>query len=403
MNANVSVENSAAAAARLITIARPLDEGWCLSSQDYRAGELITWAQSCIWLVGRSDLAVALLNQIDPHAAFAATLLGIELKDFDKKIRLHSNLRQAAKPNNFSRPGGGGDATLVLQQRKGGEDTPFAEGPSMVDDGNGNLVPGYKGQRFCVLMRNVPCGVKKTMLWGRRGRERRIPPTCVACLECMQELGAIWKRQWVEAEPYHRYTSNCVDNGMIITPEMIERWPWWGEVFRPGQQLEPMQIAQLWSGRIRKVGAEAETPFCVISNSFFQALLADASKLAHRICVRECYDPTGRVPDMLFHNSLRSAYAGMSSPLYGSRIPVMAHDEFIGEHPPGMWHDGATRISEVMRDCLRYICPDLADACEAEPTLMLEWAKGAAKVVHNGRLVPWTRQHNSKTCVECHA
>jgi hypothetical protein len=31
------------------------------------------------------------------------------------------------------------------------------------------------------------------------------------------------------------------------------------------------------------------------------------------------------------------------------------------------------------------------------------WQKGAEKVVHGGRLVPWNRDHNAKTCPDCAA
>lgn len=388
-----------------LLISRPVREGYILSSQDFKAGELITHSQSCIWIVGKSDLAVALLNKVDPHAAFAATMLGIDLKDFDKKIKKHNALRQAGKPFNFSKPGGGGVPTIIMQQRKGGEDTPHPDGPSMISDGKGGLQPGFKGMRFCTVMHGEYCGgydgKQKTRTWGSRGRERSIAPTCSMCLECGRELEAVWKRQWSENEGYFAFITDCLKNGMVITAKMIARWPWLAGVYQPGQRLQPEQIMQHWSGRLRKVGRTAETPFCVLANTMFQALLADITKLAHRIVTRECYDHTVRVPSMLFENSLISEFAGMPSPLYGSRIPIFAHDELIGEHPASIAHEASTRISEIMRDCMRYVCPDLADAAEAEPTLMPAWYKSASKVVHNGRLVPWTPDHNEKTCGEC--
>jgi len=404
---NFDVTDSATNAARMMTIARPLDDGCVLSSEDYKAGEMVTWAQVCLWIVGHSELAKKLLAKIDPHAALACTMLGIDLKDFSKKILMHANCRQGSKPWNFSKQGGGGVPTLVFQARKQGEDTPHPEGPSMVDDGNGNLVPGFKGLRFCALMRGEYCGGKdgrnKRRTWGKPGRERPITPMCASCLELGVEFENGWKRQWPEQEQYFKYTSGCVDDGMVIEPRFFDLWPWWQEIFEPWQQLDPMQIAQFYSGRIRKVGASAETPFCVISNTLFSGLLADAAKMAHRICTRECWDRTVRVPDMLFPNSKRSRYAGLDSPLFDSHISVFQHDELIGEHPRSMGSDGAWRISEVMEACLRRVCPDVADAVEVDPTLMDCWQKGAEKVVHDGRLVPWTRSHDSKKCSECAA
>lgn len=402
--------SSAQIAARLMLIARDLDDGWVLSSQDYKAGEMITHAQSCMWIVGWSRLADALNEGIDVHAKFACQMLGIELEDFNKNILLHKNLRQAAKVPNFSKAGGGGDATMVLQYRKQGEDTPFEGGPSMIDDGEGNLIPGFKGARFCTLMRGTYCGIdergrkNKTMVWPLEGdRQRKIKPTCRACLECMAELSRTWKQTWPENITYRKYVSSCIDNGMVIEPQHLELWPWWQDVFQPNQQLDRMQIAQHWSGRLRKVGSEKENPFCVVSNGFFQALLSDISKLAYRICSRECYDRTYRVPTQLFWNSVPSPYAGMQSPLFGSRLPIFAHDELLGEHPRSMGHDASTRIAHVMLDVMRYVCPDLAQAAEVKPTLMAAWDKRAEMVVHNDRVVPWTREHNSKQCGECAA
>lgn len=377
----------------------------CLSSQDYKAGELITWAQVCIWLTGQSRLATALNNKVDPHAVFAATMLQIDIKDFDKKIRQHADLRQAGKPWNFSKPGMGGVPTIVLQARMQNEDTPHPDGPSMIDDGNGNLVPGFRGLRFCTAMRGEYCGGRdgrmKRRTWGTGRRERPIKPMCSMCLEIGEGLERNWKVTWPEHDPYFKYISACEKEGMVITGEMIERWPWWSDTFYPDQQLDPLQVAQLWSGRIRKVGATAETPVCVLANGFFQGLLSDATKLAHRIATRECKDRSVRVPSMLFWNSKPSRFAGMESPLFGSYLPVFAHDEIIGDHPLAIAHEASLRLSEVMEAALRYVCPDLADAVEAEQTLMWEWVKQASKVVHDDRVVPWTKDHNDKTCVEC--
>jgi hypothetical protein len=97
-----------------------------------------------------------------------------------------------------------------------------------------------------------------------------------------------------------------------------------------------------------------------------------------------------RVPDMLFYNSIRSEFAGLESPLYGSRLPLFAHDEILGEHPLSIAPEAATRIAEVMRDCMRYACPTHADAAFVEPTLMDCWNKQAACVRDaNGRLMVW--------------
>jgi hypothetical protein len=383
--------------------------GWTLSSEDFRAGELVTHSQSCLWLVGESALARALLTvdergeRVDPHAALAATVLGVDYATFiaSKKLLRYKNTRQASKPPNFGYPGGMGDATLVLQQRKQGPDTPCPNGPSMVSDGNGNLVRGYKGLRFCILMDGAPaCGIRKRTTWGRR--DQRIPPTCEHCLECAARLKVLWRRQWPENEAYFTFVKDCLDHGMVITSEALDRWPWARAHFQPGQRLAPGEIMQHVSCRIRQLDTGTkESPFCSGANGFFQALLAELAKEAHRQITRECYDRTYRVPDLLHENSVRSIFGGAESPLYGSRIPAFQHDEVIGEHPSSVAHEAATRISEVMRDTMRLRCPDLADAAEVEPTLMPRWYKSAEKVIHNDRLVPWTPDHHATKCGEC--
>ncbi len=339
--------------------------GRVFSSTDYKAGELITHAQSCIWTVGYSDLAAALLKGVDPHGALAATVLGISYDEFikNKKLKRNKDARQAAKPFNFGKPGGMGSPKIVIQQRKQGPDTPCEHGPSMIKDGD-SLVPGYKGLRFCILMGHAKrCGEKKVTVYNNRP----IPPTCVACIECAVHLDSHWRKQWRENAPYFQFVQDAVENGQLITGEMLARWPHLKETFRAGQRLAPGEIMQHVSGRIRG-GVE----FTSATNGYFQALLADAAKSALCRVSRECYDRTCK------------------SPLYGTRVIVFQHDELIAEHPESLAHEGATRISEIMCEELRKYCPDLAGAVEAEPCLMRRWLKSAEKKLdENGRLVPW--------------
>jgi DNA polymerase I-like protein with 3'-5' exonuclease and polymerase domains len=139
------------------------------------------------------------------------------------------------------------------------------------------------------------------------------------------------------------------------------------------------------SGRIRG-GIE----YTSAANGFFQGLLADACKSALRRISRECYVRNVRVPDRRWPNSKRSQFTDMNSPLFGSRPILFAHDEILLEHPESVAAEGAMRVSEIMVDELRYYCPDLADACAAEPTLMRRWLKQAKKTKDaNGRLIPW--------------
>jgi hypothetical protein len=362
-------------------------DGYGFSSEDFKAGETFTHAQSCIWLLGYSDLATALLNDIDPHGAIAASTLGVSYQEWFKRRKepLFKAARQAAKPFTFGKPTGMSSVRLVLSNRAQGPDTPSERGPSWIDDGTwtGKKIRGYKGLRFCILMNGSPtCGDVMVNTWGRR---EGLPPTCKACLECADHLGKIWLKQWRENQPYYDLNDGIVNEGMIITEEALERWPWLKKVYRPGQKTEPGQVMAHWSGRLR--GGMDFTTTC---NNWFQVLLADITKLAYRLASRECQDSTIKVPSQLFHNSLPSAYAGMRSPLYGSHALAPFHDELFMEHPLAMMHDGATRTSEIARDVFRYICPDVKDKVGADPTIMPRWYKNAEEIRdENGRLVMW--------------
>jgi len=342
-------------------------DGYVLSSEDYTAGELVTHAQSCIWLVGYSKLAEALNLGLDAHLALAGTMIGKtyeEMRALRKaKDKLADNSRQAAKPANFGFPGGMGELKLVLQQRRGGPDTPHPSGPAKVWQ-KGKLVPGYKGLRFCLLMDDAPrCGEQKITSY----RDRPCPPTCARCVECARRLREFWFRQW---------------------PENNQRDGYFAIIKRLSDQTGPSGTTEVIQHQSRRVRGGVD--FCSAANGFFQGLLADAAKNALCAATRECYDRTVRVET--------GRYAGGGSPLLGSRIIVFQHDEIVAEHPESVAHDAATRISEIMVEALRYACPDLAPACRAEPTLMRRLWKGAEPRYARGgdkpadandRLIPW--------------
>lgn len=378
--------------------ARP---GWVFSSEDYEAGELVTHAQSCLWICGESKLAEALIGGLKVHNLLGASMIGMAYEEFQKRVKEQTckDARQAAKPGNFGFPGGMGPVKMVLQQRKQGPDTPHPSGPHMVKDEDGRLVPGYKGLRFCLLMDGAPrCGEVMVHSWppkstSGRGREPQpIAPTCERCIKCAMRLKETWIKQWPENEEYFRYINDCCENGQLITDMHLEMWPHLAPFFVPNKRLGPGEIMQHVSGRIR-----GGVDYCSAANGFFQGLLADLAKSALRRISRECYDHTVRI-DQAHENSRRSAYHGGRSPLFGHRPIVFAHDEIILEHPESEAHDGAMRVSEVMVEEMMYYCPDLVAACAAEPTLMRQWFKGASPVWNIGgnkragaddRLIPW--------------
>lgn len=369
--------------------ARP---GFVLASIDYDSGELVTHAQSLLWIIGHSKLAEALVAGAKVHNMLGASMIGFDINEFNERIkdRICKNARQAAKPGNFGFPGGMGPVKMVHQQRVQGPDTPHPNGPNWIKSEDGTLIRGYKGLRFCILMDDAPaCGTHKTLQW----KDHKIKPTCSACIECAVRLKKLWLQQWPENGDYFKFINHCIDNGQEITGEMLERWPWLKEVYAPGTQLSPAEIMQHHSGRVR-----GGLDYCSAANGFFQGLLGDLAKAAVRRISRECYDKTYKVPDFAHENSRKSKYAGIQSPLYGSHILAFQHDEVLPELIEDNAHDAATRITEVMVEEMMYYCPDLTPAAKAPAALMRRWLKsaepwyargGKKPADENDKLVPW--------------
>ncbi len=92
-------------------------EGYYFAFCDYSFIELCTLAQICLWMFGRSDLANAINNGLDPHLAMAADDLGISYAEAKARLALGDpeiiDKRQRAKARNFGFPGGLGPDTYV--------------------------------------------------------------------------------------------------------------------------------------------------------------------------------------------------------------------------------------------------------------------------------------------------
>jgi len=304
-------------------VARP---GYVLASIDYGGLELVTHAQSCMWIVGWSKLAEWIKREgaSAAHAALGAQLAGCEFEDFKKRMkaeRFLKDCRQAAKPANFGFPGGMGAAKLVLQQRKQGPDTLAPSGRV------------YKGLRFCILMGGeLECGTTKVTEY----KGRPLPPTCAKCIACAEDLRSKWFATFPENRVYFDHVNKEVERGRIV-----------------------QHVSQRERGGVE---------FCAAANGYFQALAADGAKLA--LC---------RVA--------REQYVDRGTALFGSRTILFAHDELVIEMPEDRAHEASHRVSDIMVAAMGEFCPDVP--VEAPPALMRRWYKGAEPVYVDGRLVPW--------------
>lgn len=91
--------------------------GYVYVDADYGMLELCTWAQTCLWLFGRSRLAEVLNAGQDPHLDFAAQILSITYEQAkarrkigDKEVEQN---RLVSKVGNFGFPGGLGAESFV--------------------------------------------------------------------------------------------------------------------------------------------------------------------------------------------------------------------------------------------------------------------------------------------------
>lgn len=306
-------------------------DGYYIVSADWTGVELVTHAQSCLWLLGESKLAESLVSGIGVHDLLGAEMSGTPYAEFLSRRKAGDKLlgdyRQAAKPANFGFPGGMGAPKLVLQQRKADFDT---EAP------NGRI---YKGLRFCLLTAGAQeCGVEKVTKWGKAD----LPPTCKLCIECSERLRETWFTAFPENRRYFEVIAQFTDYGEIV---------------------------QHYSKRVR-----GGISFCSGANTLFQGLAADVAKLALGRVTIECY--TNR-----------------QSPLWGSRPFQLMHDEIQMYSPKAMASAAALRLQQIMEETLAEVCPDLAPACHAEPALMERLYKGAEPVwlngIEGGTLIPW--------------
>ena len=148
--------------------------------------------------------------------------------------------------------------------------------------------------------------------------------------------------------------------------KFLDTWPemkdyfdyvsWLSESGRPYRQ---------WvSGRLR-----GGIGFCDGCNTGFQGLGGDAAKYALVRVSQACYVE----PD---------------SPLFGSRVLVLVHDELIGESAVDRAPEACMEVVRLMNESLAVFTPDIPPA--SEPALMSRWLKKAA-VKHgaDGRLTAW--------------
>lgn len=312
-------------------IRRPIPgSGWVFCSTDYASGELCTFAQVLLWVVGRSKMAEVINASKDPgalHTSFGAKMAGRSPDEFKALVKAGDKtakaFRQAAKALNFGLGGGMGEAKFVLSKRKKNEGTTPAS--------DGKI---YNGLRFCILVGGAErCGVETVTEW----KGRPTAPICRKCVEVVRALKAEWLAFFDEVPKYFQYVSNVTETTGIIgtCPCGMKRG---GLEFTDG------------------------------ANHSFQHLLSCGAKRA-------------------LWSISREMYTDRSSVLYGSRVNCFFHDELFSEMPEDIAHLAGPRQAKLMVEGLKEFCPDVFVDCQ--PALMRAWSKSAETVYVDGKLVPW--------------
>lgn len=169
-----------------------------------------------------------------------------------------------------------------------------------------------------------------------------------------------------------------IEDGTALREAWLAAWPEFREYFRlVGEQIrndpdELVDIVQLFSNRPR-----GRLRFSEACNTFFQGLIADATKAAGFEIARACYDPES------------------TGVLFGSRIVNYVHDEFILEVPEDIAHECAQELAEIVRRVATLYLPDVPPT--GTPYLSRYWSKDAfAMYDARGRLIPWNGEKKEK-------
>lgn len=145
----------------------------------------------------------------------------------------------------------------------------------------------------------------------------------------------------------------------------------WPEFFHY-HKIAPMQdvLVHLFSNRVRG----GDLPYTELCNGPFQGLGADAAKRAGWFVTKACY-------------------VDKRSPLYGSRVVLFAHDEFLletrdNDNAP----DAAAELGRLMCKGANEFLPDVP--ATTTPTMMRYYSKNSKPIKHwqTGRLVPWSEE-----------
>ena len=158
-------------------------------------------------------------------------------------------------------------------------------------------------------------------------------------------LKNLWKSTWPEAQPYFDYVKSLGN---------------------------PCDITQFVTGRERGMCSYTDA-----ANGFFSGLANDLAQGILFTISRECYDPS------------------QGSILYGCRVVLFPHDEYVIEVPDddGL-HERATHLKRLCDEGSKKYTEDII--VSTEPCIANRYSKSAEAVYDaSGRLIPWDTEETS--------
>lgn len=287
-------------------------KGSVFISVDYNALEMVTLAQSNIWLFGYSRMAEAINNKQDLHCRLGCSMVGETYQSFydqvQAKVARYKMLRQGAKAGNFGFGGFMGAPKFVLAKRKDiNEDFP-------------------NGLRFCELLGKLKhCGEGGITL---EFRGRPCTPVCPVCVQIAYDIRCAYFETWEEMNDFQQYVqqnTRAEGVGTLVIPGT--------EVLRGG------------------------CAYSAYANGHFQGPAAVGAKRALWAVAKACY-------------------VDKRSGLYGCRPVVFAHDEIMIEAPEERCHEAGFALRDIMVDEMQRTCPDVLVQAEPAACRRWEKAMG---------------------------
>lgn len=309
-------------------------DGNLLFSVDYSSIELVTLAQQLFSVFGQSTLRDIINSGVDPHAYLGSSLCNALQQDF----------ADACTVAGLKDPMGVFNAFVALRKSQcpthAGE---YADACSVC------AIAHEKRRMFDHYRKFAkPTGLGYP---GGLGPETFITYArstfgVVVDLATATTLRQLWHFAFPEMQPYLR---------QFIGTTLRDP-------FHPGCYAYTSP-----NGMVRSACS-----FPAAANGFgLQTPASEGGKLAFYRLTRECYDES------------------VGSIVFGAVLPLaFIHDEIFGEvRDDEKTHERILRVSEVMVESMKTICPDVAVKTEA--CLMERWTKEAKPVYENGRLSTW--------------